>query len=529
VRRRAPEIVALLAVLYGSFLRLEDLSGLLLFGDEYHAMALTRRGYAEILGSFDLNGSGIALPLLQRLCYGLFGPADWAYRLPAVVGGIAGLVAMYPVSRRLVGRNAAALATLALALNSLHIFYSHFSRSYSLACLGCLLLVGLLRRVIDERTAPLRDYLLVAVIAALIPYIHLSALGIVVSAGFGAMAFLVRRGESRRALLHLATSFAVAAVLCFALYLPAWQPFWKFYSMMVGAPNPFSFGAIDVGRLMFGSPVAAWVVLLALPVASVVLLASAAISAWLLIPAALFPIALLVIQSPFGSQVAYAHYLLTSIPFMLMILSWAIVAFAKRVRRDPQAATRLAISLGSVVFVSVHLAGPLGIEHVSDGPFANGYISQQAQPRYNAPFAGTPAFYSRLAAEPADVRIIEAPALVNLRVLLYRNYYLQHRKGVLLGFFARRFDVTGPYVPLLDPSRIRTSGADYLVFHRNIEKEVRAYFEAVDPEGKDDALRVKLPTVKQVAKLRAMLGAPFHASEDLLVWKLRDREVRRRR
>jgi hypothetical protein len=101
VRRRAPEIVALLAVLYGSFLRLEALPGLLLFGDEFHAMALTRSGYAEILTSFDYNGSGIALPLFQRFFYGLVGPADWAYRLPAILGGIAGLVAMYPVSKRL--------------------------------------------------------------------------------------------------------------------------------------------------------------------------------------------------------------------------------------------------------------------------------------------------------------------------------------------------------------------------------------------------------------------------------------------
>jgi hypothetical protein len=526
VRRRAPEIVALLAVLYGSFLRLEVLPGLLLFGDEFHAMALTRGGYAEILTSFDYNGSGIALPLFQRFFYDLFGPADWAYRLPAILGGIAGLVAMYPVSKRLVGRNAAALATLALAFNSLHIFYSHFSRSYSLACLGCLLLVALLRRAVDERPPPLRVYTLIAVTAALIPYVHLSALGIVVAAGLGAMALLVRRGRSRPRLLRLMASFATAAVLCLALYLPAWEPFWAFYSMMVGAENPFSFGVIDVGRLMFGSPVAAWVALLAVPLASVWLVGSGSDSAWLLVPAALLPILLLLIQSPFGSQIAYAHYLLTSIPFMLMILAWAITAFAERVHSDPQAATRLAIAFGSGMIVLAHLAGPLGLEHTSDGPFANGYISQQAKPEWDAPSPATPDFYARLAAEPADVRIIEAPALVNLRALLYRNYYLQHRKEVLLGFFVRRLDVTGPYVPLFDPALIRASGADYLLFHLDIEQEVRAYFETVEP-GKQGALRVKVPTLKQLVRLKDILGEPFYEGDDLLVWKLRDRENRR--
>ena len=102
---------------------------------------------------------------------------------------------------------------------------------------------------------------------------------------------------------------------------------------------------------------------------------------------------------------------------------------------------------------------------------------------------------------------------MNLRVLLYRNYYLQHRKGVLLGFFSRRLDVTGPYVPLFDPARVRASGADYLVFHRDIEKEVRAYFAAVDP-GESEALRVKRPTLKQVVRLQSMLGDPFYESDD---------------
>jgi len=522
VRRRAPEIVALLAVLYGTFLRLEDLPGLLLFGDEYHAMALSRQGYAEIMSWFDYNGSGIALPLLRRISYDIFGASDWAYRLPAVLGGVVGLVAMYPVSQRLVGRNAAAIATLGVALNPLHIFYSHFSRSYSVAVLGCLILVGVLRRVVDERPARFGSYLVLTVTAALIPYAHLSALGVVVTAALGAMVVLVRRRRPRHELLSLSGSFVAAAIVCIALYLPAWKPFWDFYSMSVGTEKIFSFGVIDVGRLMFGSPAAAWVVLLSLPVATAWQFHSGSVSAWLLAPTALLPIAMLLIQTPLGSQISYAHYLITSIPFMVMILAWAIVALSERLYPDSQTATRLALALGSAVFVLAHMAGPLGLAHTDDGPFANGYVSQQVQPRYDAPFPETPDFYARLAAEPDDVRIIEAPALVNLRVLLYRNYHLQHRKGVMLGFFRRRYEVDGPHIPLFDPRRIRSSGADYLVFHRNIEKEVRAYFESVDP-GENETLRVKIPSAKQVLRLRSMLGEPYHESEELLVWKLRNR------
>jgi hypothetical protein len=520
VRRRAPEIVALLAVLYGTFLRLEVLPGRLLFGDEYHAMALIRRDYAEVLSSFGYNGTGIGLSLLRRIAVDLFGPTDLAYRLPAILGGLAGLVLMYPISQRLVGRNAAAISTVALALNPLHIYYSHFSRSYSLACLGCLLLVGALRRAVDERPLPRRGYVTIAIVSALIPYLHLSALGVVVAAGVGAMALLVRRGRSRRELGNLVVCFVIAGVLCIALHLPAWKPFWGFYSMSVGLPNPFLFGPIDVGRLMFGSSIAAIVMLLGLPVASLWMYRTGSDSAWILVPAALLPIALLAVQSPIGSEISYAHYLITSIPFMVMILAWAIVALAERISHDPPAATRLAIALGSAMFVLAHLAGPRGFAHTDDGPFANNYISQHAQSAFDVPYTGTPDFYEFLAAEPDDVRIIEAPALVNMRVLLYRNYFLQHRKQVLLGFFNRYFGVTGPYVPLFDPAQIRASGADYLVYHRDIEKEVRAYWETVEPSQEKDALRVKVPTGQQVTQLRAMLGEPFRESDALLVWKL---------
>jgi hypothetical protein len=107
---------------------------------------------------------------------------------------------------------------------------------------------------------------------------------------------------------------------------------------------------------------------------------------------------------------------------------------------------------------------------------------------------------------------------VNLTVLLYRNYHLQHRKAVSLGFFAKRSGVAGPYVPLFDPVRLRDSGADYLVFHRDIRAEVRRYW--VFAKAGVKTLPVREPSLRQVVRLHRLLGVPIYESEDLVVWKL---------
>jgi hypothetical protein len=516
--RRYPEIVALLAVVLGIILRLADLPSLLLFGDEYHGLELSRQSYGRILSSFDFNGSGIALPLLQRVCSDLFGNGQWAYRLPAVAGGLAGIIVMYPVARPLVGRSAAAIATLALCTNPLHVFYSHFSRSYSIATFGCLVLVCALRRITGERPASGRWHLLVAVSAALVPYAHLSALGLVVSVCGGAALSMWIEGRPRAEKLRLAGSFAAAALLCLGLHLPAWRPLWDFYRIMVSAPNPFSFGILDVARLVAGSPASAFVWLLGVPAALVWMIRSRRDSAFLLAPAALLPIALLVMQHPFGSQVAYAHYLLTSVPFMLMALSWALVRGTRTLLPSLRHPRVVAIAVGALLAALAFWDGPLGRDRIDDGPFANTYLSQQSQPAFDAPFEETPAFYATLAAEERAVRIIEAPALVNLAALLYRNYYLQHRKEVSLGFFRRRFGVSGPYVALLDPEQLRASGADYLVFHREVQAELRRYWQFAHPGSEPQWVRE--PSLAQLVRLERILGTPIHESDELLVWKL---------
>ena len=69
-----PEWVVL-GVLVGTgfWLRLRWVASAFLFGDEMHSLRLLPLSYREIVATFDRVGSGLALPLLQKLSVDLFG------------------------------------------------------------------------------------------------------------------------------------------------------------------------------------------------------------------------------------------------------------------------------------------------------------------------------------------------------------------------------------------------------------------------------------------------------------------------
>ena len=108
----------------------------------------------EILQTFDEFGSHVPLPLVQGLAFELLGPSPLAARLVALVPGCAALLCLYPLLRRCVGAVPAALATLFVALNPLHVYYSQLGRSYALAAALGLALVALARRVSAPQAGP---------------------------------------------------------------------------------------------------------------------------------------------------------------------------------------------------------------------------------------------------------------------------------------------------------------------------------------------------------------------------------------
>ncbi len=534
-------LLLLAGILSGTWLRLRGLGELPLFGDEYHTLLSADWSYGAILTSFDAVGSHVPLPLLQRLSLDLLGPGVFVFRLVALVPALLMLLLAWPLLRAFVGRDAALLATLALALNPMHVYYSRFARSYALAELlglmgGWALLVFLRVPSTRKRTGAL----LVGAVA-LLPWVHLSSLGFVLALWLAGVALALR--SSRALALRTAGLFALGAVLALALFLPVLEQVLEYFRVMEEEERPL--GWFGIPTLLAGGrvPAAAWC--LALPLA-----------AWLLwrprersgeepgrgrdalvlsLASLLGPLALLLATNPRGMDNAWARYLLSAQPFLLALvaLAWTGGA-APLLHLSP----RIALGAGAFLVVAQHVSGPLGPVHAEHGAFSNTYLAMHPLPAFDEPFPGAPAFYRQLAAE-SGLRIVETPPIYTRAVLLYRNHARIHGQDVLVGWSGEmpRGIRRGPYARILE---LAPTEADYLVLHRDQKAEVRDYFEFVYDEvwprvrrsadetfmRRQEAIYAQNLVGPEVTdaiagRLRERYGPAVYKDERILVWKLR--------
>jgi len=527
--------VAALAIAVAAFLSLRGSGEFLLFGDEFHSLRHVERPYGILVGFYGANGSGGALLLLQRFAIDVFGPGLQAFRFPAILGAIATLLLMYPTGVRLVGRTPAAIATFALALNSLHIFYSRFGRMYALTVFLGLCLVYALTRAMDRAGPKPVWYVVAAVSAGLLPYTHLAAVAFVAAVSLAAFTTTSLRDEVGRQGLWLLGTFAAAAGLCIALYLPAWEPVWNFIRMVSGRGDASEVISLDVAALLAGSRAAAVVWVACAPAAAVWILVRKRSEAVVLVVSAFAMAFALLLARPIGDVYATARYLIVGLPFLTMLLAWAIVAGVRALGLPRRVSGVAELAAGILAVLVAFAAGPLGLRHVDDGPFAASYLSLMPLPAFDEPWRGGSAFYETLAAEAGPLRVVEAPALADHAVALYRNYYLQHRKPVAIGSVTAEIpaDPAGHYVSL---DEVDETNADYLILHVDVARELARYWEYVYAErwrsGEDPGLAAFMaahenfhvrpsPPLRPLAvQLRRRLGKPFYRDEDVSVWKL---------
>jgi hypothetical protein len=533
--RRAIAGVVALAIAVGAFLSLRGSGELLLYGDEFHSLRYVERPYGDLVGLYGQNGLGGALPLLQHAAIDVFGPGLRAFRLPAILGAIATLLLMYPAGVRLVGRTPAAIATLALAVNSVHVFYSRFGRAYALAVFLGLCLVYALTRALDRAGPKPVWYAVAAVSAGLLPYVYLSAMVFTATIALAAFATVSFRDAAGRHGLWLLGAFSIAAGLCFALYLPAWEPLWKFVRFESGRGASLVVHWLDAAALLAGSRAVAVVWLACVPAAAAWLLVRKRGEAIILIIAAFaMPFALL-LAGPVGGPYATAPYLLVGLPFLLLLLAWAIVASVRAMGLPRRVSGYAELAAGVLAVVVAFAAGPLGLRRVDDGPFAASYLSLMPLPAFDEPWPGGPAVYEIFAQADRPLRLVEAPDLADHAVALYRNYYLQHGRPIAIGTVTEGLpiDSEGFHVPV---SSVDATTADYLIVHVDVARELERYWEYVYQERwrsdeepglaafmafhEDFSVRPPLPLHKLVPGLRRRLGKPFYRDEDVVVWEL---------
>lgn len=535
-----------LTLLLAAYWRVPEAGRALLFGDELHSLRRIEHGYRFLLTDFSSTGSGMALPLLQRGLADLFGPSHWSFRAPALLSGLALLASLYPLGRKLVRSNAAAIATCLAAGSSMLIYYSHYGRSYAGMAWLSLLLVYALQCIIDS-TEPTRlsnrHYAYCAVLVAALPYVHLSSLAFVLAVIGAALVPLWMESRKREA-LQVAGAAGAGLVLAFLLHLPAYDSLAAFVSDKTTSAYFGEFGFWDVGALLAGGR---GIAMLALPLLLVALARFARARGWRALPliaACVAPGLALLVTRPFGDAYAYARYAISMLPFAFLAIGWLIDdllgALQPEAREDPIRRRALGLALGVALAGALFLAGPYGLTRVDDGPHSNTYLSLLPLPAFDTPWSGTPAFYETLAEQPTGLRIIETPALVNRSRHLYRNYYLQHGVETWLGVLPEELATLpeGPYVSFDDPSWRQRANADYLILHHRIAEELSDYWRFV---YMGQGAEVERPGVAafmtrhsrfgRVARrgsaelaesLRQELGDPMYETQRLMVWDLRE-------
>lgn len=545
--RWSTTLILAIALAAGVYWRVDGLGELPLIGDEFHSLNVVDKDYATILRTYDCDITHMSLPLLQRACQDIFGPGTVAFRLLAIGPGLLALVCCYPVARSLVGHSPALLTTCALAVSTPHIYYSRMARTYALAVLLALLLLGALQLAMRMVGRPRRPRWLVwagvALLAGVLPYAHLSTLGLVGTLGLASLWQVWRMRRRRGDVVMPLVSFTLAAAVTMLLYFPAWESLSANLYRCEGVAYSGSVSPIDVAMLLAGGRAAGLVGITLLPVAALAMLIVKRQPGIWLTAAIGGTLIFLLASNPHRLAYQNTRFLLIVLPFMLMLVFWLIVTIVGRVTSNRPWAEHVAVIAGIAAIVATHLTGPMSPWRPDDGPYSNTYLALRAVPAFDVPFPHTPRFYQDLAADPRPLQIIETPTLRSRAVLLYRNYYLRHGKKTLFGWTREKIPTLGstPYIDLVDLDFAKNSGADYLVLHHKVGIELSRYWRFVLEEAwpsqyrsADANLMYRLQTYHQahltipavpltflIEQWRSLLGEPIYRDEIIAVWQLR--------
>lgn len=85
----------------------------------------------EIFSSYGLQNQHFLYSLLARGSLAIFGPDEWALRLPAALFGVASIGILYVFARRVVDRTDAFLSAALLTVSYHHVWFSQNARGYS--------------------------------------------------------------------------------------------------------------------------------------------------------------------------------------------------------------------------------------------------------------------------------------------------------------------------------------------------------------------------------------------------------------
>ncbi|MGH9441813.1 MAG: glycosyltransferase family 39 protein [Thermoanaerobaculia bacterium] len=174
----------------------------------------------HVLTAYTSSNNHLLNTLAVKAMIALFGPAEWAIRLPAVLLGIAGVPALYFLASRVLRSREALMAALLLSVSYHHIFFSQNARGYTGLFFWSSLGTGFFLRALSSDRP--RDW--AAYLAAMLLAVATVLYGLFLVAGQVASALAVAwslRRQGKRVgptAAKLACIWGTLGLLCFHVY-----------------------------------------------------------------------------------------------------------------------------------------------------------------------------------------------------------------------------------------------------------------------------------------------------------------------
>jgi len=471
------------AFLAGCFFRVYGLGRQIPLDDEWHGMfSAGTQTFRYLATHLMLSGASIPYSLYRRLCLVTVGWDEVVLRLPSLIAGLAALIACPWSVRRALKDRAAALFVFLLAVSPLLIYYSRYSRVYSITML---LQFACIFSFYFWVTARDRSSRLVFIgSAALGAYFHFFCI-VPLAACFFFWMFLASPFV-RRLLRHPRAAgapgakeglfvFGAAGTLIVLLYLPSLLngSFFEMFLIRLHEP-PQSGSGILFSVVMLASGSAHKVVLPAmagLAVAGAVRLyrADRLLTGLLACAAACVCGAILLMLSRCSdSGLTVVRYAIVLVPLYLLLVALGLEGLWGLLKRG---AGRLFGGTGGVpasaallgVLSCYVLTGPLlpVYGRVNNFPHHNAFQQDYRNIGSGAPYRDDyfPAclalenispFYVRLACEPGPFSILEYPMFIGNYFNFHYYYQQLHQKDIIAGYLA----VLKPHGPRPHPTMV---------------------------------------------------------------------------
>jgi len=524
----------------GIFLRSFSLTHELFEGDEWHSLHNAfYHGYNEILKYFIVGSVSVSIPdsLFYKLCLESIGLSDTMVRLPCLIAGILIVLVIPLLIRPILGKSIANGCAFFLALSPILTFYSRFARPYSMAVLlGYCAVHVFYRWWISDEVHRFDRFLYGYGIMSAIATWYLPIMAPFVYGPFVYVALLIIFSRDRKQLII--KNMARIGLPAFLLFLIIdWYPFFHSYKALKSLASHDNAviglaslsGAFKI--LMINNNEYFLIAFLILQIIGLLkVLRSCNNYMIFMLIVSVIQIMYIIISKPLAGNVPhiFSRYILIILPTIYMLIMVGAKSIAASIHKHASSYTIygvVAILIG-LLFIEtpyVRIMGSLPNNSINMSLLSYMILGKNFEVKRLNFMKRIPGFYDVLGGySPGSMTIVETPYHYNGTYLPF--YQSIHHQNILIGFINglcsgnREGEIPywlkniyfRNYLFLKDIETLDQKYIDYVIFHKNPEKEVlwKPEFSSID-------------ITCCIDYYQGYFGNPIYADNELLVFSIK--------